>query len=309
MRIPPLTHLRESPEVKYAFIAAQLDEDPDRYTVTFMCWMLSVRRQGFYEWQKKTPSQRQCRDETLTEKITAIMQRHRHRLGVRRVRTLLAQQGERVAHKRVHRLMRAAALRCRHPRRYRVTTTRGSDQTGMVDLVQRDFTATRPDEKWVGDITYLATETGWAYLATVLDCYSRKIVGWRLDTHLRTNLVTDALHDAITRRRPSATIFHSDRGCQYTSHTFRKLCANNSIRPSVGATGVCFDNSVAESFFATLKKELVHGHRWADVNEIHLAVFQYIEGYYNRHRPHSTVNYRTPEEHENEFAKLTLTAA
>lgn len=295
--------------MKYAFIAAERAQEVPQYTVTFMCRMLNVRRQGFYEWCEQTPSERQRRDETLTEKIIGIMDRHRHRVGTRRIRALLARQGERVAHKRVHRLMQVAGLRCRHPRRWPATTTRGPEQAELPDLVQRDFTAQKPDEKWVGDITYLDTGQGWAYLATVVDCYSRTVVGWRLATHLRTELVTDALHDAIARRNPEGTIFHSDRGGQYTSYTFRKMCTDKDIRPSVGATGVCFDNSVAESFFATLKKELIHGYHWGTVHELRLAIFQFIEGYYNRHRPHSTLHYRTPEEKENEFAELTQVAA
>ncbi|MBK0869903.1 IS3 family transposase, partial [Saccharopolyspora sp. HNM0986] len=254
-------------------------------------------------------TQQQRRDGTLTEKIRSIMQHHRHRLGTRRVRDQLARLGEQVSHKRVYRLMQAAGLRCRHPRRRRASAPQDGEQSALVDLVGRDFTAEAPDEKWVGDITYLATDEGWAYLATVLDCYSRKIVGWRLDTHLRTELATESLSDAIARRNPDGTIFNSDRGCQYTSRSFRDFCRSNGIRPSVGATGSCFDNSVAESFFATLKKELIHGHHWASVSDLRVAVFQFIEGYYNRRRPHSTNNYRTPEEQEDEFAKLTLTAA
>lgn len=295
--------------MKYSFIAAERDTESPQYSVTFMCDVLKVRRQGYYEWLDRETTQQQRHDETVTQKIVAIMDRHRHRLGTRRVRHQLARLGERVSHKRVHRLMQAAGLQCRHPRRRRTTTSRPTEQGELADLVQRDFTAEAPDEKWVGDITYLATGEGWAYLATVLDCYSRKIVGWRLDTHLRAELATDALGDAISRRNPNRIIFHADRGCQYTSHVFRRFCRNNDIRPSVGATGVCFDNSVAESFFATLKKELVHGRSWSTVSELRTAVFQFIEGYYNRHRPHSMMNYRTPEEQEDEFAKLALTTA
>src|SRR5699024_9275944 len=219
--------LRESPEVKYAFIAAEREKDPPQYTVTFMCAMLNVRRQGYYEWLDKVPTAQQRRDETLTEKICSIMQRHRHRLGIRRVRIQRDRLGETVSHKRVHRLMQAAGLQCRHSRRRRVRPSQQEEQSALTDLVQRDFTATAPDEKWMGDITYLNTDQGWAYLATVLDCYSRKIVGWRLDTHLRAELATDALGDAIARRNPDDTIFHSDRGCQYTSRFFRGFCRSN----------------------------------------------------------------------------------
>lgn len=295
--------------MKYEFIAAQLQAKAG-YSVAFMCRMLNVRRQGFYEWQQQKPSQRARRDETLTEKIREIMREHKQRLGVRRVRRKLARAGHRVSHKRVHRLMRAAGLRCKHPRPYKVTTVRGAEHDGLVDLVGRDFTASAPGEKWVGDITYIDTCSGWVYLATVIDCYSRKVVGWSVATHLRTDLVSDALKNALATHPPQpGVIFHSDRGCQYTSHEFRRLCHRRGVRPSVGATGVCFDNAVAESFFGTIKKELLHGQIWPDAHSVRVAVFQYIEGYYNRIRPHSTLDYRSPAEHEAEFDKLRSNAA
>jgi putative transposase len=295
--------------VKYAFIAAQLQAKAG-YAVAFMCRMLDVRRQGFYEWRRGTVSSRKRRDALLTDKIREIMAAHRHRLGVRRVRRELARAGYRVSHKRVHRLMRAAELRCKHPRPYKVTTVRGAEHAGLVDLVNRDFTASAPGEKWVGDITYIDTCSGWAYLATVLDCYSRKVVGWAVATHLRTDLVLDALKNALATQPPRPeVIFHSDRGCQYTSHQFRKFCARNGVCPSVGATGICFDNAVAESFFATIKKECFDGQIWLDPHAVRIAAFEYIEGYYNLRRPHSTIGYRTPQEHEAEFDKLTDNAA
>jgi putative transposase len=295
--------------VKYAYIAAQLQAKAG-YTIAFMCRMLQVRRQGFYDWKKQVPAQRQRRDTTLTEKIRDIMKEHKQRLGVRRVRRKLARAGHRVSHKRVHRLMRVAGLRCKHPRPYKVTTVRGAEQPGLVDLVARDFTASAPGEKWVGDITYVDTCSGWSYLATVIDCYSRKVVGWSVSTHLRTDLVKDALKNALATHPPQPeVIFHSDRGCQYTSHEFRRFCDRQQVRPSVGRTGCCFDNSVAESFFATIKKELLHGEVWPDAHAVRLAVFHYIEGYYNRHRPHSTIDYRSPEEHEAEFDTLQSNAA
>jgi transposase InsO family protein len=296
--------------VKYAFIAAQLDANAG-YSVTFMCRLLQVRRQGFYDYRHgKTVGARTRQDATLTDAIREIMAEHRNRLGVRRVRRELARAGHRVSHKRVHRLMRAADLRCRHPRRYKVTTVRGAEGAGLVDLVNRDFSASAPGQKWVGDITYIDTRAGWAYLATVIDCYSRKVVGWAVATHLRTDLVTDALTNALATHPPRpAVIFHSDRGCQYTSHQFRTLCRKHNIRPSVGATGICFDNSVAESFFATLKKECFHGAVWRDAHAVRIAAFEFIEGYYNRRRPHSTIGYRTPQEYEAEFDEIRSNAA
>lgn len=216
--------------MKYSFIAAERDTESPQCTVTFMCNVLDVRRQGYYEWLGKETTQQQRRDTSLTEKIVSIMDRHRHRLGTRRVRNQLARLGEQVPHKRVHRLMQDAGLRCRHPRRRRTTTSDPTEQGELADLVQRDFTAKSPDEKWVGDITYLATGEGWMYLATVLDCYSRKIVGWRVDTHLRTELVTEALADAMTHRTSNGTIFHSDRGLN-----IRAAISGGSVVPTGSA--------------------------------------------------------------------------
>jgi putative transposase len=276
----------------------------------FMCRMLQVSRQGFYQWRQRPPSRRALDDAVLTERISKIHAAHGRRVGVRRVRDELRRAGVACSHKRTHRLMRAAGLRGVHPRPYKRTTLPDRFDPSLPDLLRRDFSPTAPDVAWVGDVTYIKTWTGWAFLATVIDCYSRKVVGFAVADHMRTDLVTAALRMAITHRNPPpGVIFHSDRGAQYTSTEFREFCRVNGVRPSVGRTGICYDNAVAESFFATLKKELVHTRPWPTIDRLQTAVFEYIESYYNRRRRHSTIDYDTPIEHERKHAFTRLQAA
>jgi putative transposase len=274
-----------------------------------MCRMLGVSRQGFYQWRHRPPSARQLDDAALTERIKKIHTAHGRRVGVRRVRDELTRGGVRCSHKRTHRLMRAAGLRSVHPKPYQRTTLPGRFDPSLVDLLRREFAPTAPDLAWVGDITYVKTFTGWAYLATVIDCYSRRVVGWALADHMRTDLVIDALRMAVVSRNPPAgVIFHSDRGSQYTSDEFRGFCRRNGVRPSVGRTGICYDNPVAESFFATIKKELIHTQPWPTIDKLRSAVFEYIESYYNRRRRHSTIGYDTPIEYESKHVRTRLQA-
>ncbi|MBT8228234.1 MAG: IS3 family transposase [Dactylosporangium sp.] len=180
----------------------------------------------------------------------------------------------------------------------------------MADLVSRNWSPSAPNRTWVGDVTYIKTWTGWAFLATVVDCHSRRIVGFAIADHMRTSLIIDALRMAIIHRNPPhGVIFHSDRGAQYTSHEFRDFCRRNGVRPSVGRTGICYDNAVAESFFATIKKELIHLHPWPTLAHLKVAVFEYIESYYNRRRRHSSIAYHTPAEYELTYAPQRPKAA
>jgi putative transposase len=203
--------LREPEPVRFSFIAEQAAEKA--FPIAFMCRMLGVSRQGFYQWRDRPPSRRALDDAALTERITKIHTAHGRRVGVRRVRDELARAGVVCSHKRTHRLMRAAGLRGVHPKPYKRTTLSGRFDPSLVDLLRRDFAPTAPDLAWVGDITYVKTWTGWAYLATVIDCYSRRVVGWAIADHMRTDLITDALRMAIAARNPPpGVIFHSDRG-------------------------------------------------------------------------------------------------
>lgn len=294
--------------MKFAAIADWADSD--EYPVAFMCAQLGVSRSGYYAWRGTPPSARATFDQLLTALIVSIYRKARGNPGVRRVRAGLAAAGHRVSHKRVHRLMRAAGLRGRHPRAWRATTIRGQQPVGAPDLIGRAFTAQEKDTKWCGDITYIKTWDGWAYLATVIDLHSRRLVGWAIDDHMRTSLVTDALDMAIASRRPPAgVVFHSDRGAVYTSKEFDEYCRNNKIRRSLGRTGICYDNAVSESFFATYKKELIHTRPWPDITRLRTESEDWFENYYNTVRRHSTLGYLTPAEYELGFRDISELAA
>jgi transposase InsO family protein len=292
--------------VKYAAIANWADEHDNEFPVSFMCEQLAVSRSGFYDWRRRLPSDRELSDTELTDKIDELYGSLPGRPGVRRVWAELTAHGWQVGRKRVWRLMRAAGLRGRTPVRWRRTTERGRRPIDAPDLLEQDFHAEHTDTVYCGDITYIATVDGFAYLATVIDLASRMVVGWALDDHLRTSLVTDALTQAIATRRPAAgLIFHSDRGTQYTSSEFAGFCARHGIRRSMGRKATCFDNAVAESFFATYKKELIHTRPWNDLTELRQHTFLWIEGDYNRRHRHSTLSYLTPAEYDLGYRSLT----
>ncbi len=269
------------------------------YGVEFMCAQLGVSTSGYYKWCSATSSARAREDNTLMAKIKAIYAALRGNPGVRRVHAELQATGHGVGHKRVRKLMRAAGLQGRHPRAWKRTTLPGDQPVPAPDLVGRSFFAAEPDTKWCGDITYIKTWQGWVYLATVIDLHSRRLIGWAIADHMRTSLVTQALDMALTQRNPpAAVIFHSDRGTQYTSGEFAKYCTDHKIRRSLGRTGICYDNAVAESFFATYKKELIHTRPWPTIAHLKKETFSWIEEYYNRTRRHSTLQYLTPVEYE-----------
>lgn len=294
--------------MRFAFIREQAAKKA--FTVVFMCAQLEVSQSGYYAWLTRPVSDRQTRDRALARLITTLFDEHQGRYGVRRIFAELIKTGEHVSYKRVQRLMAELGLVSVHPRPYKRTTVPGPQAGLLVDLVLRDVHPAGPNQTWVGDITYIKTWTGWAYLATVIDCHSRKVVGWSIAEHMRTELVLDALDMALKNRTPPAgVIFHSDRGSQYTSGEFRTFCADNSVRPSVGKTGICYDNAVAESFFATIKKELVHLRPWPTLTRLRTALFTYIETYYNRKRSHSTLAYLSPEEYELAFDMEAAKAA
>ncbi|WP_328524028.1 IS3 family transposase [Kribbella sp. NBC_00359] len=240
------------------------------------------------------------RDAVLTAKIVEIHDESRLTYGSPRVHRELRAQGERCSRKRVVRLMRAADLHRRIPRRSKKTTIPDPGATTRPDLIGRDFGIDpdhpgQLDRRWCGDITYIQTWEGWLYLATVIDLASRRVVGWATADHLRTGLVAEALTDAVNRRRPAPDVlFHSDRGCQYTSAQFANLARDLGVRLSVGRKGQCWDNAVAESFFATLKTELIHRRTWPTRKAASSAIFDYIEGWYNTRRRHSTLGYLSP---------------
>lgn len=296
----------EGESVKFAFIAEAAEENErkprgERFPVAFMCEMLEVTRQGYYAWRKRVPSARAAGDEKLTALIVEIHEENEGRYGIDRIHRELARRGHRAGPRRVRRLARAAGLACVHPRPYKVTTVQDTaNQDGLVDLVGREFVPAARDQLWYGDITYIFTMTGWAYLATVIDGYSRRVVGWAVADHMREELVTGALEMALANRRPGIgeVVFHSDRGSQYTGRAFRDACFSNGIIPSVGHTGICFDNAAAESWNATFKKELIHLHAWKNVAHVTQATFEYVEVYYNRKRIQKGLGYLSPSEFE-----------
>ncbi|WP_405774392.1 IS3 family transposase [Streptomyces sp. NBC_01538] len=280
-------------------------EKRNGHNVKRVCELLKVSRAAFYARRTDTPGPRAVRDAELTEKITEVHQRSRGTYGVPRVHAVLQQQGEECGRRRIARLMRKAGLQGRRRRRRQLTTISDPRAASRPDLLVRDF-APAPDAldtRWCGDITYIPTEEGWLYMATVIDIASRRVVGWSTADHLRTELVADALRSACRERRPARpVIFHSDRGCQHTSQQFASLATELDVRLSVGRTGQCWDNALAESFFATIKRELLDTRTWPTRAVARTAIFDFIEGWYNLHRLHSSLGYRSPSEYENALA-------
>jgi putative transposase len=269
------------------------------HPVGVMCRVLKISRSGFYAWLERPMSARARQDLSLTAKIEAIHRGSRGVYGSPMIHAELADDhGIRVGRKRVARLMRVAGLRGATLRRFVVTTTPDPQASRAVDLVDRRFYSEGPDRLWVADITYIPTWSGFLYLAMVLDVYSRRIVGWAMETHLRTELILAALDMALVQRRPERVIHHSDRGCQYTSYAFGKRCQEADVMPSMGSVGDAYDNAMAESFFATLERELLSRRRFRSQAEAKMAVFEWIEGWYNPRRRHSALGYRSPVNYE-----------
>ncbi len=262
-----------------------------------MCRLPAVSASGFYAWVDREPSARAKADAELTREIHIVHEESRNTYGVPRVHAVLANAGVFVGKKRVARLMKAAGLEG-ISRRKKYRSTRDKDARPAPDLVDRAFSATAPNQLWVADITYVPTWSGFLYLAVVLDVFSRRVVGWAMDTNLRTELVVDALDMAVGQRRPVAVIHHSDQGCQYTSLAFGLRCREVGVKPSMGSVGDAYDNAMCESFFATLECELLARRRFHNQVEARMAVFDFIEGFYNPRRIHSALDYRSPVEYE-----------
>lgn len=265
------------------------------FSVRAICRVLGLSPSGYYAWLKRPPSARAVRDAELARMIRQAHKDNRSVYGRPRLFAELKEQGVRVGQKRVARLMQQEGIvgvsrRRRGPK----TTKRNADARPAADLVERDFTAAGPDQLWVADITYIPTWSGFLYLAVVLDAWSRRIVGWAMATHLRTELVLDALDMAVWQRRPEQVIHHSDQGTQYTSIAFGLRCKEIGVRPSMGSVGDAYDNAMCESFFATLECELLDQHRFQTQAEAKMAVFDFIEGFYNPRRRHSSLGQISP---------------
>ena len=265
-----------------------------------MCDVLEVSRSGYYAWKQRGPSKRAQENEVLKSKIKEIHDTSRQTYGSPRVHAELVAQGKKVGVNRVARLMREEGVCGRRRPRFRKTTDSNHNHPTAANVLKRDFSTDEPDRVWVADITYVWTVSGWAYLAVVIDLFSRRVVGWSVADHMRTDLALDALRAALGHREPSrlGLVFHSDRGSQYAAGAFTAALNDAGIVNSMSRKGNCWDNAVAESFFSTLKTELVHRTIFLTVESARTAIAEWIEVFYNRQRRHSTLGYATPVEFE-----------
>lgn len=277
------------------------------FPIATMARVLGVSTAGYYAWRRRQPSARARADAVRLKRIRTVHAASRGTYGAPRIHAELKAEGVRLGRKRIARLMRAAGIAGVSRRRGPVTTRRDDAARPAPDLVDRNFTTDQPNRLWVADITFIPTAAGFLYLAVVLDAFSRRIVGWAMETHLRTELVLAAFEMAIAQRKPTGVIHHSDQGSQYTSLAFGTRCREAGVRPSMGSVGDAYDKAMCESFFATLECELLARRRFASQTEAKMAVFSYIEGWYNRARRHSGIGYLSPIAYETLMLKKTET--
>lgn len=270
-----------------------------QHTVALMCRVLTVSRSGYYDWRGRPPSDREQANVRLTADVRRIYTEHKGRVGSPRITKHLHEEGQKVGKKRVAKVMQAQRLRAKAARKYKATTNSNHNLPVAPNLLEQDFTAAAPNCKWVSDITYIATDEGWLYLAVVLDLYSRLVVGWAMSERMTAKLVCDALRMALWRRKmPTGVIVHSDRGSQYCSANHQRLLRDNHLRCSMSKKGDCYDNAAMESWNHSLKVEAIHGERFVTREMAKAQVFEYIEVYYNRRRLHSRLGYLSPETYE-----------
>jgi putative transposase len=283
--------------VKYAFMHKHRDE----FSITLMARVFEVSRSGFYEWQARREACRQRAEaqSAFDALVKSLFFQSRQKYGAPRLANELRKLGKPANRKTVAASLRRQGLRAKAARKFKATTNSKHNLPVSPNLLNQDFTASKPNEKWVGDITYLWTDEGWMYLATVIDLFSRKVVGWAMSDRMTAELVCDALMMALwNRKMPKNVIFHSDRGSQYCSARFQGLIRKHQLRSSMSAKGNCYDNAVAESFFHSFKVEAIHGERFATRSDMRATVFEYIEVDYNRIRQHSANGYLSPEAFE-----------
>lgn len=284
-----------------------IEDHRDEFPVTRLCQVLEVSPSGYYAWRNRPVSQREMANQQLLEKIKVVHTESHETYGSPRIYRELQADGVSCSENRVARLMREHDIRAKQVKRYKRTTRANDAHPVAPNLLDGDFTADRPDRRWVADISYIWTQEGWLYLAVILDLFSRRVVGWALRTRLTSSLVEDALKMAIQQRRPgSDLIHHSDRGSQYTSEAYQQLLKNNNIQVSMSGTGNCqaiADDAAMESFFGTLKSEWVHHRRYQTRDEARTDIFFFIEVFYNRRRRHSTLGYLSPEAFEQDYHK------
>jgi putative transposase len=286
-----------------------IEREKASYPIALLCRVLGVSSSGFHAWRERPLAPRRVADNALCAWIARIHAASRETYGAPRIHAELRAEGAHIAKKRVARLMRELGLEGAYRRKYRRTTIADQSAAAAPDLVRRDFHATRPDQLWVADITYVRTWQGWLYVAVVVDTYSRRVVGWSMRDDLRAELVVDALEMAVWRRQPPAgLVHHSDRGSQYTSWAIGRTLRESGILQSMGSRGDAYDNAQAESFMSTLKTELIDRRSWPTRDDARRAIFDYIEGWYNTHRRHSALGYHSPAHYENITTKATNAA-
>ncbi|WP_425508274.1 IS3 family transposase [Tahibacter amnicola] len=287
--------LRETAQMKYAVVA----ENEGQHSVRMMCRALTVSPGGYYEWRKRKPSRRTRQRAALDTVVDSAFRAQKGRAGAPRLTHGLKQQGINAGHNQVAESLRRQGLRAKAARKFKATTNSAHSLPVAPNLLQQNFSAERPNQAWVADITFVDTAEGWLYLAVVLDLFSRRVVGWSMSDRMTATLVCDALRMALFRRqRPRGVIIHSDRGSQYCSREHRALLAENGLVASMSAKGNCYDNAAMESWNHSFKVEAIHGERFATRQQARTHVFDYIEVYYNRQRLHSTLGYVSPEQYE-----------
>ncbi len=280
--------------MKYAWIKAHRE-----FKIKLMCLMLQVSTTSYYDWCKRPKSLLEQENENLTEDIKEIFEEQKMGCGTRTIKKALSRQGKRVSRRRIGRLMSEADLVCKTKKKFKTTTDSKHNKPIAPNRLNREFTAEKPNQKWVGDITYVWTAEGWLYLATVIDLFSRKVVGWSMNKRMSADLVNRALLAAIwARKPPKELLWHTDRGSQYASNSHRKLLKEHGIIQSMSRKGNCWDNAVAESFFHTLKTGLINHKQYQTREEVKQDIFEYIEEFYNRKRLHSTNDYWSPVDYE-----------
>lgn len=278
----------------------------EAFSVRRMCSLLEVSASGYYAWRERPPSERAKANEALVQEIKAIHAKSNETYGSPRVHAELVSKGFRAGKNRVARLMQAENIQSRRKKKRQSTTDSSHDYPIAPNLLQQTFQAAIPNEKWLSDITYIPTAEGWLYLAAILDLFSRKIVGWAMEDQMESELVELAFQMAVrNRQKLSGLLHHSDRGSQYAGAAYQALIQAHQATPSMSRTGNCYDNAPMESFFSTLKGELVDGSNYQTRAEAKTSIFAYIEGFYNRHRLHSSLGYLSPEEFERRFHNLS----
>jgi len=297
VKLPRSTRLHKAPEINYKFI----DQHRFEFRVKKMCQVFKVSRSGYYAWLKRPKSNRAIENEKLLKEIKRVYKESRKLYGSIRITKKLNNEGIKCSRNRVYRLMKKNNISSIMKRKFRATTNSKHNYPVVPNLLNQNFSAEKPNQVWVSDITYIYTNEGWLYLAAILDLFDRKIVGWSMDSTMTQQLVINALNNAVGRRKPEkGLIHHSDRGSQYASKAYQNLLKNYGMKASMSRKGNCYDNACIESFFGTLKTELVYFCKYVTRSEAKSSIFEYIELFYNTSRLHSSLGYKSPKDYENE---------